>query len=753
MTGNALLAGTPELRVLIIDDNPDDRLLAIRTLSREYRVAAQEVSNAGQLAETLAENAFDVAITDYALRWTDGIQVLKAIKAAKPDCPVIMFTGTGNQEVAVEAMKQGLDEYIVKSPKHYSRLPVAVRNALARVLTREQIVSLDAAGVGTWYWDLHENAVTLSRYCAELLELGSDARTVDLSTFSSRFHPDDLGTVVGTMAEAANKNSAFEIECRVQRAEKPDRWVMLNGRAAPDSRGATHRIHGMARDVTERRTAELQRQEALERLRMRTAEFHALFEHAPIGLDLHDKERRYVRVNEELASIHGAGASEHVGRSSAEITPEHAPLFDFMMAEVLTTGKMIEREVSGESAAEPGVKKHWLVGHFPVLGGNGEVVAVGSYMRDITARKQAEEALRESEERFRTLADSVAQMVWIANPDGRILWYNRRWQDCIGSNPREVQNWGWERLQHPEHVGRVMGGIRHAREHSEPWTDTFPLRVKDGEWRWFLVQARPVHDEQGKVTRWFGTHTDVTEQLRTEAWLRRSNEALRQFAYAAAHDLREPLRNIANAVELLRRRYAGGLAPGAEPLLKTAVEGAQRMHQMVNDLLTYSSVADGDEEALDAVEPLPALEEAVGNLRAAIEETDAEITHDPLPPIRIDYTSLVRLFHNLLANAIQYRKPGETPKIHVSVKERETEWVFSVADNGIGFEQAYAKQIFGLFKRLHPRSEYKGTGIGLAVCARIVEHYGGRIWAESKPGEGSRFFFALPKPAARQDGD
>jgi light-regulated signal transduction histidine kinase (bacteriophytochrome) len=230
-------------------------------------------------------------------------------------------------------------------------------------------------------------------------------------------------------------------------------------------------------------------------------------------------------------------------------------------------------------------------------------------------------------------------------------------------------------------------------------------------------------------------------EQRTEA-LRRSNEDLQQFAYIASHDLQEPLRMVASYTELLKRRYQGKLDADADQFIDFAVDGVKRMNSLIRDLLAYSRAGETPTEKLKQLNPEETLQTVLQNLEVTISDVGATITHDALPPIEYDPTRLSQIFQNLLANAIKYR--GErAPKVHISARKDGAEIVFSISDNGIGIDPKYSEQIFGIFKRLHGR-EYEGTGIGLAMCKKIVERHGGRIWVDSMPGEGSTFSFTIP---------
>jgi light-regulated signal transduction histidine kinase (bacteriophytochrome) len=237
--------------------------------------------------------------------------------------------------------------------------------------------------------------------------------------------------------------------------------------------------------------------------------------------------------------------------------------------------------------------------------------------------------------------------------------------------------------------------------------------------------------------------TDANARLQQTAEdLKRSNRDLEQFAYVASHDLQEPLRAVGGYVKLLERRLSGTLDARAREFIAGAFEGAVRMERLIHDLLAFSRVGTrgGDFVATDLE---GVLQRTLANLHASIESAQATVTHDTLPTVTVDGTQIMQVFQNLIGNALKFR--GEAPpRIHVGAQRQEGRWVFSVRDNGIGIEPQYFEKIFQLFQRLHTRKQYAGTGIGLAICKRIIERHGGTIWVESQPGQGTTFSFTIP---------
>jgi PAS domain S-box-containing protein len=380
----------------------------------------------------------------------------------------------------------------------------------------------------------------------------------------------------------------------------------------------------------------------------------------------------------------------------------------------------------------------------PVKDQQGSIIGVSKIARDITERKRSQAALLASEARFRQLADAMPQMVWTARPDGHLDYYNERWYEFTGFSRDTFGDMSWESILHPDDLRHCRDTWYGAVRSGQPYNIEYRFwDRREQRWRWFMGRALPVRDAGGNVMKWFGSSTDIDAQKRVEDDLRRANQDLEQFAFSAGHDLQEPLRTVKIYSELLTNTCASQLDGQALEFLTFLRMGATRMEMLVRDLLTYTQAAKFEEPA-QPTEAGEALESTLASLAGAISEADAQITADPLPSVRVHSAHLQQLFQNLIGNAIKYRSPHRPPAVHVSAERQSGHWIFSIRDNGIGIDSEYKENIFGLFKRLHSNDEYSGTGIGLAICRRIVDQYHGRIWVESEPGRGSTFRFTLP---------
>ncbi len=384
----------------------------------------------------------------------------------------------------------------------------------------------------------------------------------------------------------------------------------------------------------------------------------------------------------------------------------------------------------------------------------GEILDAFAAGRDVTDQKRVEEQLRAASLYTRSLIEASLDPLVTISAEGKITDVNTATEEVTGRSRDELI--GSDFSDYFTEPDKARKGYQQV--FADGFVRDYPLAIlhQSGRITDVLYNATVYRNEAGEIQGIFAAARDITDRKRAEEALRRShndleertaelarsNADLQQFAYVASHDLQEPLRAVVSYLQLLERRYAGKLDEKADKYITHAVEGGLRMQGLINDLLAYSRVETLG-KTLQVVDVERVVDDALRNLRVAIGENDAAITRDPLPPLRADQVQLTQVFQNLIANAIRFRSDAP-PQIHVGAEPQDDGWRFSVTDNGIGIDMKHAERIFVIFQRLHSRRAYAGTGIGLAICKRIIERHGGRIWVESALGKGSTFYFTLP---------
>lgn len=501
-----------------------------------------------------------------------------------------------------------------------------------------------------------------------------------------------------------------------------------------------------ARDITERKQAEKETAELLGQLR-------AIFDHIPIGIAYLDADFKFIKANTYFCNLCSCREDELIGRPCYETMGEYVgdpirkgleKICSFCKKDECIRMKkptVIERPLGD------------LILRFqtmPELGEQGGITKFLEIVEDITTRKRLEESLREGERLFREITESLPQLIWTTDGRGSCDYLSRQWVEYTGIAAADQLGDQWIKAIHPDDRSKSWELWNRFLQGETDYDLEYRLRRHDGEYRWFKTRAIPIHDERGRTVKVFGSCTDIDDKMRAEESLRKmgdelqlSNRELEQFAYVVSHDLREPLRTISGFLNLVQKKSRDRLDAQGNEYIDYAVQGAERLDRMILDLLEYSKIH-RQELTRRPVSLFDIWLEAVENLRYLIEDTGTRITHDPLPMVRGDTGQLVRLLQNLIGNAITYCK-GRKPRIHIGVASEGDHWRIAVQDNGIGIEPEHQKRIFKIFQRLHTQKEYPGTGIGLAICQKIVERHGGCIWVDSEPGKGSTFYFTLSK--------
>jgi PAS domain S-box-containing protein len=638
-------------------------------------------------------------------------------------------------------------------------------------------------------------------------------------------------------------------------------------------RDADDKISGLvifSQDITDRKQVE-------EELRKSEERFKSLYRGLPFSTVVFQKDgddfviRDY---NQAAIEFTKGKIPEYVGRKASEIYASHPDILEkFRLTYENKVTYSLQKYYQTISTGEKIFVSLSFAYSDPDL--------ILLHTEDITELKKAEESIRESEEKFRLMANSIPQLAWIASADGYIFWYNQRWYDYTGTTPEEMEGWGWQSVHDPELLPIVMEKWKASLAKEKPFEMVFPLLGKDGKYRSFLTRGLPLFNSEGKLVQWFGTNTDVSELQETEKKLKdaidklniamengnigvwewnlktneviwderlekmfglepgtfgktleafenlvheedikhvrksigdalehdkaletiyrarsldgkakyistkallnkdnkgnpislagvcfdvtgmregseqlvlklneellRSNKELEQFAYVASHDLQEPLRMITGFTQLLSKKYSETLDNNAKEYIHFIVDGTKRMYEMINALLDYSRIETRG-KVFSEVDMRKVLDKVKDNLHLRSKEKNIQLIVDDLPVVTADEGQMVQLMQNLVGNALKYNK--DNANVHISSNEDADHHIISVKDEGIGIEPQYFERIFQIFQRLVTKEEYEGTGIGLAICKRIIERHGGKIWVESELGKGSTFYFSLPKERA-----
>jgi PAS domain S-box-containing protein len=547
-----------------------------------------------------------------------------------------------------------------------------------------------------------------------------------------------------TRATVRSGHAQTDLRIGIQRAGGAVTWLSVNTaflRRVDDT--DYYGLVSTITDVTEQTNAAA-------RLKESEARFRRTFELAGSGMAHIGMDRRFIRVNRRLCDILGYREDEMLKLTGRQIS--HPDDLDIINEQrpALHAGEIsavrLEKRYLRKDGAVVWVKFSMTVER----DADGKPLYEIAVYDDITVQRDTEARLKESEARFRQTFELAASgMCHVV--DGRFVRVNRSLCEILGYREKELLGRHVKDVSHPEDRDVTDADLARIRagELDQARFEKRYLR-RDGSVVWCDLAIALVRDVFGMPLYEIAVFDDITERKKSEAALqaaheelKRSNAELEQFAYVASHDLQEPLRMVASYTQLLGRRYQAKLDQDAREFMSYIVDGATRMKQLIEDLLAYSRVGTKGQDFKPVALEAP-LRRALFNLRAGIEEAGAAVTYDPLPTVHGDVVQLGQLLQNLVGNALKFRS-NSVPRIHIGVSEKDSEYQIEVRDNGIGIEPQYFERIFMVFQRLHNKGEYPGTGIGLAICKKVVERHGGRIWVESRAGEGSSFYFTLIK--------
>ncbi len=520
-------------------------------------------------------------------------------------------------------------------------------------------------------------------------------------------------------------------------------WRIAPIRAADGE--ITHFV-AVQNDVSEFKAAEASSRAALLESQAR---YDELFEHANDIIFTADLEKRFTSINETTVDITGFTRDELLGAEvSLIVPPEHLDKVREMLRSKVQTGKPTTYEI--EILTKDG-KYVPIEVSSRLIYENGEPAGIQGIARDITERKQSDAALRIAAATFKT-----HECIMVTDERGTILRVNERFTEITGYSAAEAVGMNPRILKSGRHGKEFYRQMWAAIKDKGFWEGEVWNRRKNREVFPQHLTITAVQDESRRTTHYVAIAQDITVRKRAEQQLLVANESLRhshaelerrnlelqQMTYAASHDLQEPLRSISSYSQLVDRGYRDSLDDEGRSWLDAIVRNTKRMQALIQDLRAYT-VLDAPCHSFDAIDLEKVLADAVANLTSSIQDSGAEVTFDPLPIIKGNPSQLVQLFQNLIGNAIKYRSK-ETPKVHISAEQDDESWIISVSDNGIGIETKHHDTIFEIFRRLHHRHEQPGTGIGLAICRRVVQQHHGNISVDSAVNQGSTFRFTIP---------
>jgi PAS domain S-box-containing protein len=683
--------------------------------------------------------AFDV---DFRIRRADGAyRWFKTRALPKHDAQgqITQWLGTNTD---IDELRQA--EQQVRLLTEGLEAEVALRTAELRTVSERLFAATSAANVGLWDWDLVNDVVVWDERMYRIHGLAPTDFSSAVEAWGGTVHPDDAAAARIAIDHAVAGTATFDISVRVLTPSGEVRHVRSAASVFRDSDGRPFRVLGASWDVT----AEMATQE---RLKINEERWDLALQGTGDGVWDFDLVKEEIFLSRRSKELLGYAPDALVDSKNKEdlVHP----------ADRLHVAATMERHLQGETPLfECEYRRLCGDGSYLWILARGRVIArdragkplriVGTH-RDIAERRQAQEALKNREVLLREFITYTPAAIAMLDRDMRYVQASRRWlsdykvsgEDIIGRCHYDVFPDVPERWREI-HRRVLAGSVESCAE------DPFPRA--DGGIEWLQWEARPWHEADGQIggliffTQVITERKELGIQLEEQnRQLANSNAELEQFAYVASHDLQEPLRAVAGCTQILAQRYKGRLDSDADALVAHIVDGSSRMKALIEDLLSLSRVSSQGEPPRQ-VDTADVFRRAMTHLQGRVEEQGAQVSTDALPVIRGDFTQLVQLFQNLIGNALKYRRAGVAPQVSVTARRSATEHEFCVRDNGIGIDSQYFERIFGVFQRLHTRDEYPGTGIGLAICRKIVERHGGRIWIESTVGRGSAFHFTLP---------
>lgn len=762
--------------ILIADDNYDMRNHLVSIIGTEHDVIT--AANGEEALEIIRNQRPSLIISDVMMPVMDGIELLKIVKGDTSTSliPVILLTARAGEESKIEGYETGADDYLVK--------PFSARELLARVKSqlkinkvrdnsRRQLQNLFMqAPVAICILRGEDFVVEMAN--ENILKMWDKPASAVLNRPLLEGLPEAgiqgygkiLENVFATGERYVDEEAYFY---SITDGVREEIYVRFIYEPLREEDGTLSSIMVLAHDITLQVTARKQIEESENK-------FRNLIRQAPIGIVIvRGRDFVYEIANDKYLDIYNKKREEIVGHKFADILPQYkGTQIENDLNHVMDTGNSVvhaEREVAFISEGKK-TMRYFSTVYQPLIE-NNEIAGVISVVTEVTEQYLAGKIREQNEKDLKMILETMPHIAFRSNPEGLATYYNNRYFEYTGLSPDEALGMGWKPTIHPDMVEEVSQSWIQAVHKEEEFSKSFMmLRASDKNYRWHMCRAVALKDRNGNLKEWIGTLTDIHDQKMFEeeleamvsdrtvklnksnkllaqknTELEKTNKELESFNYVASHDLQEPLRKIQTFISMLKEFGLEG--PSADKYLNKIYISAERMSQLIQDVLTYSRLS--GEAQFTATNLNNVIENVISDYELLIEETSAVVQVEQLPIINAIPLQMHQLFSNLISNSLKYS--SENPIIKISAKIIQTagesgklfdcaEITFS--DNGIGFEEKYSEQIFKLFQRLHGKTEYTGTGIGLSICKKIVEQHKGSISAASVPGQGATFTIKLP---------
>ncbi|MBE9037946.1 ATP-binding protein [aff. Roholtiella sp. LEGE 12411] len=761
-------------RILLADDNADMRDYVKRLLNQRYEV--QAVADGIAALDAAQTQQPDLILSDVMMPGLDGFELLRQLRANPQtrELPIILLSARAGEESRIEGLKAGADDYLIKpfsAQELLTRVEATLNMARMRqaATLREQALRVVSEAAQQEAESAYKQiSYILERMTDAFIALDQNWRTIYQNKEAERLngklrtevigktHWEEWPASVGTNVErqyrwAMAEQVPVHFEHRYHSPPNYDVWLEIHAYPSEEGLGI------FFREITERKLAEEELRESKERLSftLQTAEL------GDWDLDLTNQTAHRSLRHDQIFGYESLLPEWTYEMFLEHVLPEERPLVDAQFQAALINNEVWDLECRIRRA-DGELRWIWARGHI-YHNAQGEAVRMLGLVADISDRKQAEAALRESEARFRQMTDTAPVLVWMSGTDKLCNYFNQSWLNFSGRTLEQEMGNGWAESVHPDDLQRCLDTYTNAFDARQHFEMEYRLRRFDGEYRWLFDTGVPRFAPTGEFLGYIGSCVDISDRKQAEANIQQLNEILEQgikerttqlevanqelesFSYSVSHDLRAPFRHIAGFVELLQKRLnSTSLDETSQRYLRIIAQTAKEAGILIDELLTFSRMGRTEMRSITL------------NMDQLVREVKRDLVTEtigrtiewhiaPLPEVQGDPSMLRLVLCNLIGNAIKYTLTRTLAEITIGSINHENEVIFFVQDNGVGFNMQYVHKLFGVFQRLHSDPEFEGTGVGLANVQRIIHRHNGRVWAESVVDNGATFYFSLPK--------